>query len=95
MKFKRYFDRSKRQNSIYRPPSIVADLYFTQQSARIQLIIYLIFTQTYFSILPAYRTNRVVRYLCSTERKVYYGKPPISIRTYFSNNKLNLSIKVL
>gem|GEM_PF-4326744 len=44
MKFKRYFDRSKRQNSIYRPPSIVADLYFTQQSARIQLIIYLIFT---------------------------------------------------
>ena len=27
MKFKRYFDRSKRQNSIYRPPSIVADLY--------------------------------------------------------------------
>ena len=26
MKFKRYFDRSKRQNSIYRPPSIVADL---------------------------------------------------------------------
>ena len=30
MKFKRYFDRSKRQNSIYRPPSIVADLYYTQ-----------------------------------------------------------------
>lgn len=32
MKFKRYFDRSKRQNSIYRPPSIVADLYFTQNT---------------------------------------------------------------
>ncbi len=29
MKFKRYFDRSKRQNSIYRPPSIVADLLYT------------------------------------------------------------------
>ena len=42
------------------------------------------FTPTYFYTLPAYRTNKVVHYLCNRERKVYYGKHPISIRTYFS-----------